>query len=126
MKLAACWSEGRVVRVALREIGRGFGIGGAARAGEVPGAVVDEAAVLFFPEGVVGEGVDERGEGAGDDGDFGAAHDFEQAEGVADLLIAPMVAGGDADAEDGDVGGVEQHRDRLEIRSRGPEGALGR
>jgi hypothetical protein len=58
-------------------------------------------------------------ESTGQDGNLGALHDFEEPEGVTDLKIAPVVTGGNADAEGFDVRSVEEHGDCLEIGGRG-------
>ncbi len=99
-------------------------IDGAAGAGEVPRAVVVETAVLFFPKRVIGQCADEGREGAGEDGDFGAAHDFQETQRMANLCVAPVVAGGHADTEHLDLGRVEEHRDGLEVGGGGAERVL--
>ena len=90
--------------IALDEIRRVVRVGPLAGAGEVPRAIVDEFAVGFFPRSRGGGRGDERHLGAGDNRDVGAANDFEKAERVMHLLIAPMVARRHTDAENLDVG----------------------
>jgi hypothetical protein len=111
-------------RIAFGQVGGDVGIDRASGTGKVPSAVVNETAVLFFPESVVAWGVHEWSESAGQDGNLGALHDFEEPEGVTDLKIAPVVTGGNADAEGFDVRSVEEHGDCLEIGGRGSEGVL--
>ena len=84
--------------VPFGQVGGRVGIGRAAGAGEIPSAVVDQTTVLLLPKGMVPRGVEQRVERAGNHGNLGAVHDFQEAQSVADLQVAPVVAGGDADA----------------------------
>ena len=54
---------------------------------------------------------DEREDGAASDGNVRVAGELEHAESVEGLFIAPGVAGDDGDAEDLDLGGLEQGED---------------
>jgi len=93
------WREGhcRVVWLAA-------GVRGEIAPRSVPGAGTVDG---FF---LVGFGLraDEREDGSGDDGDVGAVDELEHAEGVLDFLWLPGVAADHRDAEDFDLGGLQQ------------------
>jgi hypothetical protein len=61
----------------------------------------------------------QRKRGAGHDGDIGAAHDFEQAQGVRYFFISPRVSAHDSDAEYVHLWGLDQKRERLHIAAAG-------
>ncbi len=87
-------------RVALGQIRREVWVGPFSWAGEIPCAVINEASVLFFPRRGGRGRIDERLLCARDDGNIGTANNFEKTQGVADLMIAPVIARGYADAKD--------------------------
>ena len=57
--------------------------------------------------------------GARHDGDIGATHDFEQAQGVRDFFIPPRVSAYDRNAEYVHLWGLDQKRERLHIAAAG-------
>src|ERR1700675_4533138 len=66
----------------------------------VPRAGVADFTVALLPELRFFACADERKGGAGNYGNVGAAHDFEEAEGPVDFLGEPLIAGDDVGAED--------------------------
>ena len=90
----------------------------------IPSTLINEFAVKFFPTGDIFASVDERKDGAGDDGNVGASDDFEQAESVKDFFIAPGVTGEDGDAEDFGVWRVDEGEDGLHVGAAGACGVL--
>jgi len=71
-----------------------------------------------------GVGADEGEDGSGDDGDIGAADDFDEAEGAGDFFVAPLVAGDDGDTEDFDLGGLEEDEEGLHVAAAGAGAVL--
>ena len=85
----------------------------------VPGAGEGDFAVTLLPHLGFCASANQRETGAGHDGDIGAAHDFEQAQGVRYFFIPPRVSADDRDAEDVDLRGLDQKRERLHIAAAG-------
>jgi hypothetical protein len=69
-------------------------------------------------------GADQRKDGPGNDRDIGAADEFEHAEGVLGLLIAPGVAGDHGDAEHLDVGRLQEDHHRHLVGAAGAGAVL--
>src|SRR5215469_6809846 len=90
----------------------------------VPRALVSDFAIALFPRGDELRGVFEREDGAGDDGNVSASDDFEHAESVGDVLVAPAVAGDDGDAEDLRLRGLDEREDGLQVGGGGAEGVF--
>src|SRR6202040_3697141 len=60
----------------------------------IPCTRVGDFAVLLMPQLGFGAGADQWVDGAGHDGNVGAANDFEQAQGVSHFFIAPLISAG--------------------------------
>src|SRR5271165_2247421 len=81
----------------------------------VPGAGESDFAVTLLPEAGFFGSADQRENCAGEDGDVGAADDFQQAKGVGHLLIAPGVTADYGDAEDFCLWGLNEEQEGLHV-----------
>ena len=63
--------------------------------------------------------VDQREHGAGNHGDVGASHDFEQAQCVRHFFVAPLISANHSDAQDLDLRRLDHHRHGLQVAAAG-------
>jgi len=90
----------------------------------VPSALVADFPIEFFPPDDFFFGIDEREDSAGVDLDVGMPGKFEHAERVGDFFVAPLIAGDDGDAENVDVGRLQEQKHRLLVGGGGATSIL--
>src|SRR5271165_6384400 len=90
----------------------------------VPGAGKADFAVTLLPEAGFFGSADQRENRAGEDGNVGAANDFQQAEGVGHLLIAPGVAADHCNTEDFCLWGLNEKQKGLHVAAAGAGAVL--
>jgi len=81
--------------------------------------LIEDLAVKRFPPGDVFLAVHQGKSRTRNDGNIGAADNFEEAQSVQDFFVAPGVTGGDGDAEDIGVGRLHEGEDGLRVGTAG-------
>src|ERR1700722_14785073 len=85
----------------------------------VPGSLVADFAVEALPALDQLHAIDQRIDGAGNDGNVGSADQLEHSQRVRHLFVAPHIAADHRDAEDFNFGRLQEDEDRLLVGSGG-------